>query len=338
MTDLHFDVVGAEGPRAFFKRITKATIAHGYLFGGPAGVGKKTFARRLAQSLLCEAPHETVLGYCGVCSSCKLFQAGTDTRHPDFIEFVGTLKIGSQDAAMGFYEGDELSARDIVRQLSLESYSGGMRVLLLGDVDFATHHAANALLKFFEEPPDDVVLLLTSDAPGRLITTIRSRLVDVHFSPLSGAQVRDVLGRLGQDPEQAELGASLGQGSVTRALAALGGEEESLRAQVAAWFLTVVGGGTPAETWATRDTLDDGLEVVKTLTRDWVALGAAGSNAPLVAPDYGSELKGLRALEPRDAIAILGRLDDAQNLARTNVGPAMVAEIVRMALTNKARG
>jgi DNA polymerase-3 subunit delta' len=338
MTDLLFDVVGAEGPRAFFKRITKATIAHGYLFGGPAGVGKKTFARRLAQSLLCEAPHQTVLGYCGICSACKLFQAGTDTRHPDFIEFVGTLKIGSQDSAMGFYEGEELSARDIVRQLSLESYSGGMRILLLGDVDFATHHAANALLKFFEEPPDDVVLLLTSDAPGRLIPTIRSRLVDVHFSPLTGAQVRDVLGRLGQDPEQAELGASLGQGSVTRALAALGGDEESLRAQVAAWFLTVVGGGTPVETWATRDTLDDGLEVVKTLTRDWVALGAAGTNAALVAPDYGSELKGLRPLESRDAIAILTRLDDAQRLARTNVGPAMVAEIVRMALTNKGRG
>jgi len=58
----------------------------------------------------------------------------------------------------------------------------------------------------------------------------------------------------------------------------------------------------------------------------------------LVAPDYGGELKGLRPLEARDAIAILSKLDDAQRLARTNVGPAMVAEIVRMALTNKGRG
>jgi DNA polymerase-3 subunit delta' len=338
VSDLHFDVVGAEGPRAFFSRITRKTIAHGYLFGGPAGVGKKTFARRLAQSLLCEAPHDTVLGYCGVCWSCRLFQAGTDTRHPDFVENIGALKIGSQDASVGFYEGDELSARDIVRQFSLESYSGGMRVLLLGDVEFATHHAANALLKFFEEPPDDVVLLLTSDAPGRLIATIRSRLVDVQFPPLSGAQVRDVLGRLGKDAAQAELGASLGQGSVTRALAALGGDEESLRAQVAAWFLTVVGGGTPAETWATRDTLDDGLEVVKTLTRDWIAIGAVGPSVPLVAPDYGTEIKGLRTLESRDAIAMLAKIDDAQRLARTNVSPAMVGEIVRMALTNKGRG
>ncbi|MDQ2992296.1 MAG: hypothetical protein M3R30_05695 [Candidatus Eremiobacteraeota bacterium] len=338
MSELKFDVVGAARPRAFFARITKATIAHAYLFSGPAGVGKKTFARRLAQSLMCEGPHETVLGYCGVCGACRLFQAGTDTRHPDFIENVGAVKIGKRDEAMGFYEGEELKSRDIVRQLSLESYSGGMRVLLLGDVEFASIEAANALLRFFEEPPDDVVLLLTSDSPGRLIATIRSRLVDVHFPRLSDADVRDILGRLGQDAAQAELGASLGQGSVTRALAALGGDEETLRSQVAAWFLKVVAGGTPEETWATRDTLDDGLEVVKTLARDWVAIGAAGASAPLVAPDYGSDLKGLRALEARDAIVLLGKIDDAQRLARTNVSPAMVGEIVRMALTNKGRG
>ena len=40
-----------------------------------------------------------------------------------------------------------------------------MRVLLLGDVDFATREAANALLKFLEEPPKGVVMLLTTPAP-----------------------------------------------------------------------------------------------------------------------------------------------------------------------------
>ena len=53
------------------------------------------------------------------------------------MEHEGTLKIGDPDAPRGFYQGDELSTRDLVRQLSLQSYSGGMRVLLLGDVDFA---------------------------------------------------------------------------------------------------------------------------------------------------------------------------------------------------------
>jgi DNA polymerase-3 subunit delta' len=62
MTELHFDVTGAEGPKRYFARLTRASIAHAYLFAGAPGVGKKTFARRLAQSLLGEAPKEGVLG------------------------------------------------------------------------------------------------------------------------------------------------------------------------------------------------------------------------------------------------------------------------------------
>lgn len=335
MSELQFDVIGAEGPRTFFSRLTKATIAHAYLFGGPAGVGKKTFARRLAQSLLCEAQHESVLGYDGTCASCRLFAAGGDTRHPDFLEHVGALKIGDADAAVGFHEGEGLSARDIVRLLSLESYSGGMRVLLLGDLEFATHHAANALLKFLEEPPSDVVLILTTPSPGRLLSTIRSRVVDVRFSPLSNAQVREALARAGYSADDAELGASLAQGSVTRAIAALGGDDESLRASVARWFFDAARGRTPEGTWATRDALDDGLETVKTLARDWVALGAAESAAPVIAVDYRSELEALAPLRARDAIALLAKIDDAQRLARTNVSPAMVAELVRMQLSAK---
>lgn len=336
MTDLQFDVIGAEGPRMFFARITKATIGHAYAFTGPAGVGKKTFARKLAQSLLCEAPHDSVLGYDGTCASCRLFSSGNNTRHPDFLEHAGALKIGDADAAIGFHEGEGLSARDIVRLLSLESYGGGMRVLLLGDVEFATHHAANALLKFFEEPPENVVLLLTTPSPGRLLGTIHSRLVDVRFAPLSNAQVREVLERMNYSIDDAQLGASLGQGSVTRAISTLTGEEESLRAAVARWFFAVVRGGTPEGTWATRDTLDDGLETLKTLARDWVALGAANGDAPLVAVDYRTDLQSLKPLSAHDAIAVLTKIDDAQRLARTNVSPAMVAELVRMHLSAKA--
>ncbi|HET6893980.1 MAG TPA: hypothetical protein VFH72_01190 [Candidatus Baltobacteraceae bacterium] len=336
MSDLKFDVVGAEGPKHFFSRLTKQTIAHGYLFTGSGGVGKKTFARRLAQSLLCEAPHpQGVLGYDGTCGSCKLI-GKEETRHPDLMESVGPLKIGETDEALGFHEAEAITSRDLVRQLSLQSYSGGFRVFILGDVDFASPAAANALLKFFEEPPASVVLLVTSSTPARLLSTIRSRLIEIRFPTLSSAQVEQILVERGVDEKDAKLGAALSQGSVSRALAALAEDEEQLRAQVAGWFFEVVGGATPEGTWATRETLDEGLEILKTLLRDWVALGSAGADARLLALDYGKKLKALRPVDAQTALAAFGKLTEAQRLARTNVSPALVADFVRMALTGTA--
>jgi DNA polymerase-3 subunit delta' len=334
---LQFEVVGADGPKQFFSRLTKETIAHGYLFTGTPGVGKKTFARRLAQSLLCEAPHpDGVLGYDGTCASCKLI-GKEQTRHPDLLESIGALKIGETDEALGFHEAEAITSRDLVRQLSLQSYSGGFRVFILGDVDFASPAAANALLKFFEEPPANVVLLVTSSTPARLLSTIRSRLIEIRFPSLSAAQVEAILQDRGLNREQAKLGAALSQGSVTRALTALADDEDQLRGQVAGWFFEVVHGTTPEGTWATRETLDEGLEILKTLVRDWVALSNAGKDARLLAVDYGKQLRKLPHVDRARATDTLAKITEAQRLARTNVSPALVADYVRMALTGSAQ-
>lgn len=333
---LKFEVVGAEGPKQFFSRLTKDTIAHGYLFTGTPGIGKKTFARALAQSILCEAPHpDGLLGYDGTCASCRLI-GKEETRHPDLLESIGALKIGETDEALGFHEAEATTSRDLVRQLSLQSYSGGFRVFVLGDIDFASPAAANALLKFFEEPPANVLLLLTTSTPARLLSTIRSRLIEIRFPSLRQAQVAQILRGKGFEEEQAQLGASLSQGSVTRALAALSQDEEQLRGQVAQWFFQSVEGQTPQDTWATRETLDEGLEIVKTLVRDWVAVSGTGKDTPLLAVDYAKQLKKLPKIAPASAVAILGKVTDAQRLARTNVSPALVGELVRMALTSTA--
>jgi hypothetical protein len=80
------------------------------------------------------------------------------------------------------------------------------------------------------------------------------------------------------------------------------------------------------------------LETLKSLVRDWTALSMAGASAPMLAVDYATDLQELPKASAGAAVAMLAKIDDAQRLARTNVSPGMVLELVRMALTGKAAG
>ena len=67
--------------RSFADVVARGRLGHAYLFAGPAGVGKRLFARELAKAMLCESAGET-LDACDHCASCNLVEAGT---HPDVI-------------------------------------------------------------------------------------------------------------------------------------------------------------------------------------------------------------------------------------------------------------
>jgi hypothetical protein len=99
------------------------------------------------------------------------------------------------------------------------------------------------------------------------------------------------------------------------------------------WFFESLAGKSPQETWATRDTLEDGLETIKTLVRDWI-VASGNDGVALVSVDHAERLRRLKPLDRRAAVALLGKIDDAQRLARTNVSPAFVGDLVRMALTS----
>jgi DNA polymerase III subunit delta' len=294
----------SEGPTRFFSSYTRERLAHGYLFTGPAGVGKRTFARYLAQSLLCVTPKETLLGYCGHCSGCKMVQSGT---HPDLFTSRGQLKIGERDVEQGFHESEETTARDLVRQFSLHAYEDGWRIFIFEDVDF-TREAANALLAFFEDPPARVLLLLTSDAPGKLLDTIRSRMIEVRFAPI---------------PNQKRV---------------LSEEQREVRDAAIAWFYGVVQGGNVDDGhWAVRDTLEEGLETIKTLTRDWLVTRIAGKEIAPLASEEARAVAKLPAIEVHDLVRALSAIEEAERIARTNVTPHLVAESVRMALAACSR-
>lgn len=337
-----FEVAGARAPLTFFSTLDPGRLGHGYAFTGPAGVGKKTFARRLAQSLLCETPKPTLLGYCDHCVGCKLFAAGT---HPDFVFSEGTIKIGKEPGSA--LHDEDLTARDLVRELALHGYRGKYRVVLLGDVAFATHEAANALLKFFEEPPQGVVVLLTTNAPGSLLETIRSRFIEISFPPMPAADVAKILIADGVPVDTAYLAAEVALGSVTRARAVLDEEKLGIREASFKWFVDAMNGGSPDASFLNLDdrslsgaekraAVGELIELVRVAARDWAALQLAGDGAPLLAADQRARILRLPQRDPKAVVALLAAIGDAERIANTNVSAGLVVDYLRLQLAPPA--
>ncbi|MBI3410094.1 MAG: DNA polymerase III subunit delta' [Planctomycetes bacterium] len=168
---------------AFGHVVQRHRLAHAYLFSGPAGVGKRMFARELAKALLCEAPDNAnkTLTSCGRCQACILVDAG---NHPDFFgvqrpEDKNEMPIElMQELCVGF---------------SLKSARGQGKVAVLDDADDLNAESANCFLKTLEEPPPRSVFILIGSSVDRQLPTIVSRCQVVRFRPLPPPILEQIL-------------------------------------------------------------------------------------------------------------------------------------------------
>ncbi|MDO7835340.1 AAA family ATPase [Sphingobium sp. HBC34] len=162
---------------------------HGWIFAGPKGIGKGSFARALALRLLADAAGPAIEDDgLAVPESHPVRRLIEAAAHPDYAELApleretGTARNISVDQVRGL-------ARLIHSAPSLSQ----RRVVVIDSADDLERGAANALLKTLEEPPADMLFLLVSHAPGRLLPTIRSRCRTLRFDPLDAATMRAVL-------------------------------------------------------------------------------------------------------------------------------------------------
>jgi DNA polymerase III subunit delta' len=210
-----------EGHDAVVEKLRRAVarnrLASSFLFAGPAGIGKRSFALRFAQALLCQNRREAKLDPCGSCQSCSMVLAGT---HPD-IEVVSKPEDKAFLPVELFLGDKEHRGREgLCHWIGLKPFMGGRRIAIIDDADHFNDAGANCLLKTLEEPPPESVLILIGTSPARQLPTIRSRCQLIRFQPLEEQTIARLLlaNKLVKDPNEAARLARHSEGSVQQAV------------------------------------------------------------------------------------------------------------------------
>ncbi|RSV18796.1 AAA family ATPase [Sphingomonas sp. ABOLG] len=205
-------VRGNAAAQALFRSAMDAgTLHHAWLLSGPQGIGKSTFARETATSLLSEAARDL-----GSARTRALIEAGS---HPDFRVLERLPKDGKPDAELA--RSITISQVRSLNPLFATTPSlSSRRVILIDAVDDLERSGANALLKNLEEPPAGTIFLLISHAPGRLLPTVRSRCRLLRFEPLDREEMAAALDALLPEatPDERDTLIRVGMGSPGRAL------------------------------------------------------------------------------------------------------------------------
>ena len=106
----------------------------------------------------------------------------------NLFDWYRILGIENKQGQMGVDE-----ALNIVKALSLKSYEGGYKIMLIWMAEKMNTAAANKLLKLIEEPPAKTVFILIAEDAGQIISTIKSRCQILNFPPLTDKVIKDAL-------------------------------------------------------------------------------------------------------------------------------------------------
>jgi DNA polymerase-3 subunit delta' len=106
----------------------------------------------------------------------------------NLFDWYRILGIDNKQGQIGVDE-----AQDIVKSLSLKSYEGGYKVMLIWMAEKMNTSASNKLLKLIEEPPNQTVFILISEDEEQIINTIKSRCQVLHFPPLAEEVIQKAL-------------------------------------------------------------------------------------------------------------------------------------------------
>jgi DNA polymerase-3 subunit delta' len=193
------DVIGQKQlKKHLIQEVNSGKISHAQLFLGKPGYGGLPLALAFVQYLFCDNKGEE--DSCGVCPSCRkteglqhpdlhfsfpIVLALSKTTNPvmplwrsqieeqvyfDINDWISHIDPKERQATIGTDESQE-----IIRKLSLKSYEGGYKVMMIWMAEEMNLTCSNKLLKILEEPPANTLFILVCASQDTLLPTILSR-------------------------------------------------------------------------------------------------------------------------------------------------------------------
>jgi len=221
-----YDLLGHEqAEKTFLKAQTRGRLHHAWLITGPSGVGKATLAYRMIRHLL---------------GGVSLLGEGLDIPASDPVAGrIAAQGHGNLHVVRRPYDHKTKKIKAEIPVAAIRtmtdffhetaSEEGRPRIGLIDKADELNRSSENAVLKLLEEPPNGGMLILLSDAPGRLLPTIRSRCMSLDLRPVPEAQLSAWLAaRTAVKGEALKQLVWLSRGSPGRAMALLQAEDEVL--------------------------------------------------------------------------------------------------------------
>ena len=186
-------------------------IPHAQLFVGAEGSGTLTLAIAYAQYILCKNNNGENINVNQICNAkCESLthpdlhfafpvsisenvkkDAISDNYIKEWRQFIKAenycnlfdwyrhIGIEKKQGLIGVHE-----AKNILKKLSLKSYEGGYKVLIVWMAEKMNTEASNKLLKLIEEPPKNTIFILVVEDETQIIDTIKSRRQILHIPPM----------------------------------------------------------------------------------------------------------------------------------------------------------
>lgn len=159
----------------FFNKINKNNLSNAYLFYGIKGLGKATFAFRVARFLLNKNKKKESKNLF-VSKYEEIFKRIASLTHPDF-------KLIEKDPTTKKINIDLLQS--ILKDTYLSNLESEYKIIVIDSIDdISINKATNVLLKLLEDCPTKCIFLLIAHSLSKIPSTLISRCQKIYFNPL----------------------------------------------------------------------------------------------------------------------------------------------------------